>query len=557
MALRNFEDTCVLIPAAGRVPEGILAFSNITCPAMIPVAGRPLIYWTMQYLLSLGLKRFLIAVSQRQLFLEDFIACTFGRNCEVQFLVPEQDRGVGGTVCELANAASGESALVVLGDTHFQFQDASILEGEDVTVLTSEVDDPYRWCTVDTDELGRIESFHDKSTDVPTPAKALIGVYFFPRLEELRRAGQAALEASLSTGRSVQMAELLNQLPRPSHTAPVKEWLDCGNPDRQAASHRVLLQKRAFNELKIDPILGTITKRSRNTEKFIDEINFLRLLPRDIAVLFPRILDFSTEWNDPFVVMEYYGYATLAEVFVFENVDPGIWDQVFLHLHAIVRDEFTRYRRPLAAQTLQDMYLKKTRNRIDELATNPALSRLALSTDRVIVNDVELANLPMLWPQVEGIVAKLTENAQGTLVHGDLCLSNILYDLRSRVCKMIDPRGSFGSPGIYGDPRYDIAKLYHSVYGLYDFITNDLFEVTLDGMNIRLDVRSRPRHGDICSRFENVFFKHYDRREILLLTGLLFASMPALHYDVPKRQLAMYARAVQLLNEACALYHST
>ena len=119
-----------------------------------------------------------------------------------------------------------------------------------------------------------------------------------------------------------------------------------------------------------------------------------------------------------------------------------------------------------------------------------------------------------------------------------------------RICKFIDPRGSFGVPGIYGDPRYDVAKIYHSVYGLYDFITNDLFDVTIDGQAIVLDIRVRPLHDDVCRRFERTFFKAFDRRKVLLLTGLLFASMPALHYDSPKRQIAMYARAVQLLNEA-------
>ncbi len=33
-------DTTVLIPAAGPVPEGVLGLANISCPAMIPVAGR-------------------------------------------------------------------------------------------------------------------------------------------------------------------------------------------------------------------------------------------------------------------------------------------------------------------------------------------------------------------------------------------------------------------------------------------------------------------------------------------------------------------------------------
>ncbi len=165
------------------------------------------------------------------------------------------------------------------------------------------------------------------------------------------------------------------------------------------------------------------------------------------------------------------------------------------------------------------------------------------------MNGTEASNIPALWPDVEAEVHRMADNLQGCIVHGDLCLSNILYDLPSRVCKFLDPRGSFGTAGIYGDPRYDVAKLYHSIHGLYDFITNDLFDTSIDGTNINLTIRSRPQHRTIQERFEKVFFAEFDRREILLITGLLFASMPALHYDAPRRQMAMYARALELLNE--------
>ena len=165
------------------------------------------------------------------------------------------------------------------------------------------------------------------------------------------------------------------------------------------------------------------------------------------------------------------------------------------------------------------------------------------------INGREVPNIPALWGRLERDVDRLAENVQGTVVHGDFCLSNILYDLRSRICKLLDPRGSFGAAGIYGDPRYDVAKLYHSIYGLYDFITNDLFHVSIDQARVKLDIRSRPQHRQIQERFEKVFFSEFDRREILLITGLLFASMPALHYDAPRRQLAMYARALELFGE--------
>jgi dTDP-glucose pyrophosphorylase len=552
MTYRNRENITALIPAAGRVPEGILAFSNIVCPAMIPVGGRPLIYWTMRYLLGLGIKQFIIAVAQKQMFLEDFVACTFGPACHVKFLVPSADQGLGGTVRELAEAAETVGSLVVLGDTHFQFADDTILDANETTVLTHEVPDPYRWCTVEVNKQGAVEEFHDKSSSVKTPAQALIGVYYFPRTAELRDASNAAVNANRTMHQPTQMAQILQRLPGVIHTVPAREWLDCGNPDRQAASHQALLQKRAFNELSINPVLGTITKRSRHTDKFLDEINYLRLLPKDIAVLFPRVVDYSADWNEPYVTMEYYGYPTLAEVFVFENVDAGIWEQVFTHLRSIVLDEFGRYHRPLSAQVIRDMYLDKTRKRLAELIDHPVLGDLVHNADALIINGRTLANIPAVWDRIEERIDRLATNSQGTLVHGDLCLSNILYDLRCRVCKLIDPRGSFGTPGVYGDPRYDVAKMYHSVYGLYDLITNDLFDVKVNKSEISLGIRSRPFHHDVCARFERVFFSDFDRSDILLLTGLLFASMPALHYDMPKRQIAMYTRAVQLIHEALA-----
>lgn len=548
---KRLADTVVLIPAAGRVAEGVMALSNIGCPAMVPVAGRPVIHWTLRYLRSLGLRRFKIAVSRRGMFVEDFVDCTFGQDCEISFLVPGADGGVGRTVLELAEAAEGESALIVLGDTHFQFADPALLTHDEAAVLVQPVEDSYRWCTVDTDAQGTITAWHDKEPDRTAPLDALIGVYYFPKLDELRAAAGQAVTESEAQGRRTELAQILKNVAqvRPIRAVAAGDWLDCGNPDRQASSHRTLLQKRDFNELSIDSVLGTVTKRSRYVEKFLDEINYLRLLPPDLAVLFPRVVSYSTDWQDPSLTMEYYGYPTLAEVFVFENVDPAIWEQIFVHLRDIMVDHFMRHRRPLEPGVLEQMYLGKTRKRLESMSGPEELLALVNHDGTITVNGREVPSIRALWPRLEAEVERLAENVQGSIVHGDLCLSNILYDLRSRVCKLLDPRGSFGASGIYGDPRYDVAKLYHSIFGLYDFITNDLFHVSIDGTRIDLDIRSRPQHRQIQERFEKVFFAEFDRREILLVTGLLFASMPALHYDAPRRQMAMVARALQLFGE--------
>lgn len=557
MTLNAASETTVLVPAAGRVPEGLLALSNIQNPALIPVAGRPVIHWTLSYLRSLGLSRFVIAVARRGGFIEDFVNCAFGTTCEITFITPSKMGGLGQTVADLARTVKTRRAMVVLGDTHFQFADPAVLGSRAATVLVSPVEESYRWCIAETDADGTVRALRDKEPDLVGPLNALIGVYCFPDAVVLKESADAAVAEAESKGRPTEMKAILERVGRstPLKAERAGDWLDCGNADRQAASHQALLQKRAFNELKIDPVLGTITKRSRNVEKFIDEINYLRLLPPSLAVLFPRVVDFSLAWEAPFVTLEYYGYPSLAEAYVFENVDPGIWERIFRHLRSIVAEKFMEHTRPLPAGTLEEMLVTKTKQRLDRLKGPADLMALVTHRGPVVLNGKPVQNLSALWPRIEEEVGRMSRNARGSIIHGDLCFSNILYDFRSRVCKLVDPRGAFGQTGITGDARYDIAKLYHSVYGHYDFLTNDLFSVKAEGAALDLELRTRPDHERIRQRFEQVFFGAggpFDRREVLLMTALLFASMLPLHDDAPRRQLAMYATALKLLDEVFA-----
>lgn len=543
MTESSLEHVTVVIPAAGPPPQGVVGLSNVTCPAMVPVGGRPVIHWTLRYLISLGLRRFIVAVSERGLFVEDFVECTFGRDATVEFIVPSRDAGPGWTLHELLEGVQTRSALAVLGDTHFQFADPTVLAGSDAFVLTGPVEDAHRWCTAEADEGGLLTALHDKEPREGGPHDALIGVYFFPEVEPARKSARAAVDASPQRAEISAILEGIGAI----RVHPSGDWLDVGNADRRASSHRTLLQKRDFNDLDIDPVFGTITKRSRHLAKFIDEINYLRLLPPELSVLYPRVLSFSTDWDDAFLEMEYYGYPSLSEVFVFENVDPAAWERVFEHLYELITRGFMRFSRPLAPDCLDEMLLEKTRQRVDALGDHPARRLL---TEGVHVDGRQLPGLDRIWPEIISRVAAMSSNGRGSIIHGDLCLSNVLYDLRARIVKLVDPRGSFGAAGIHGDPRYDVAKLYHSVFGQYDFIVNDLFTVEVEGGRARLELRTRPYHRQVLERFERVFFPGFDRAEILLITGLLFASMPALHYDTPRRQLAMAIRALQLLDEA-------
>ena len=89
------------------------------------------------------------------------------------------------------------------------------------------------------------------------------------------------------------------------------------------------------------------------------------------------------------------------------------------------------------------------------------------------------------WKKV--IPKMLYEVDTFNIIHGDLCFANIMVDTNLSFIKVIDPRGKFGTYDIYGDFRYELAKLFHSVDGKYDFIIKDLFDVNFDYKRARID----------------------------------------------------------------------
>ncbi len=135
-------------------------------------------------------------------------------------------------------------------------------------------------------------------------------------------------------------------------------------------------------------------------------------------------------------------------------------------------------------------------------------------------------------------------------MHGDLCFSNILYDSRSQRIKVIDPRGinSLNEMTFYGDQKYDLAKLAHSVLGMYDFIIAGRYQIKRNNKNnevieFELDERLRNIQRLFVDR---VFIDHVSVREIMPLVVLLFLSMLPLHSDRADRQKAMLLNAIRI-----------
>ncbi len=310
------------------------------------------------------------------------------------------------------------------------------------------------------------------------------------------------------------------------------------------------MQKREFNTVTFDDLLGTITKQSKNTEKFIDEIDYYKLIPSELHILFPRVISSETLPDQTHITMEYYGYPTLSELLVFENLRPRVWYRIFDHLYQIIQ-RMMKYTIEADEYSFDYMYNRRVEDRINEIKeTSGPLASLVTCKKPLIINGNSCANFYDIWPLIKDELNCLYNAQKFCVMHGDLCFSNILYDLTNGISKFIDPRGSFGRKGCYGDIRYDIAKLYHSIHGSYDYITNDLFRLVCHDNSIEFEVFHNQNMADIKGSFDTIFFNNlFNKREILLLEGMLFVTMGIFHQDAPLRQQAMYITGITIWNE--------
>lgn len=536
-----FENATCLIPAAGRLPEGVAAVASVSSSAMLPVGGKPVIHWTMEYLLQLGFVDFRVGVSRRDTAIEDYVNFVFGDRARVDWVECSPTESVGHSVLRLCSGLTG-GALVVLGDTIFRFSDAS-LPASSPWILTSDVEDSSQWCVVSTDSDGRVMEWFDKRSDVQVNSAA-VGVYWIPDSARVN-------SMEFDSDRSIEMSELMRHVAGASdvYALPAGDWRDCGHPETYEVSKRIVLAERSFNTLKFDDVMGTVRKSSTQTGKLIDEINYLTSLPRELAALFPRVIDSSTEAGDPWIEMEYYGYPTLAELYLYHQLHPVMWDRVMQRLGQLLQ-RFREHRREVLVEDQEAMYIEKTYSRLEDAKRMPGIGDL-IDRGEVVVNGVVLQGMSALRPRIMDTVQRTMDDAVGAAIHGDLCFSNILYDIRTGVCRLLDPRGSFGSPGLFGDQRYDVAKLHHSIVGRYDHLVAGLFSMDLSDPNaLVLTIPQTGLHADVESSYRKHVLSGYGECAIELITGLILVALPPLHTESGARQIALYLRGLTMVNHA-------
>jgi len=331
------------------------------------------------------------------------------------------------------------------------------------------------------------------------------------------------------------------------------EWIDCGHEVNYTQAKAKLLSSRSFNSLSVEMISGILQKKSTNIQKFIDETKYVDMLPADLKIFFPRVIEeLKTDKTHASIKMDYFSYPNISEIQLYRDIEEVQWHRIFDAFEFVLK-KFTTYKTKIDKKAYLDFHLGKTLKREADNEKWIKENDLDLFLkDGVVINDLPCSSFKTLLPQTEAAIERLFNENDFSVMHGDFCFNNILYDAYSGTIRLIDPRGSFGEnlPGIYVDIKYDLAKLLHSSVYSYDYIVNDLFKFEASDNKVKYSFNLRPNHELLTSlSFDLVKKLGFSPEQISFLVLLLFISMCPLHNDSLRRQKLMYVHGLYLLNK--------
>ena len=405
------------------------------------------------------------------------------------------------------------------------------------------------------EKQGKIETILDKclvggDTRLKDVSQIFVGVFGFAKphyfLELLKRYSNVHSEMD-----TFYQAIFTYSQEYPFTILHSQNWFDVGHSDNYSKA-TTSVAARSFNSIEIDEQRGILKKRSENKEKLVNEIRWYLRIPNKLQYLLPRVYDYSLDLTDPYVSMEYYGYHTLHESLVFGDLPLVKWQAIFQKLLFAINDmgQFTvTGERNQFETALRDIYLQKTFDRLDMMRNEPDFHSFFENT--ITINGKEYRSLNEYIKMLPELIEKLVVNTftgQFNIIHGDLCFANILIEDTYDFIRVIDPRGKFGTFDIYGDARYELAKLMHTLEGKYDFIIEDMFDIDVIGNTIEYHVHKQI--DNITNVFLDVFRESIDNiQAVRLIEATLFLSMIPLHSDYKQRQFAMLTTGVMLLEQ--------
>lgn len=176
---------------------------------------------------------------------------------------------------------------------------------------------------------------------------------------------------------------------------------------------------------------------------------------------------------------------------------------------------------PADSFSVKEAYFNKTFDRLAKIQDMIPFGR----DHYITVNGRKCRNVYYRRRELERALDKLVLDCKEfSFIHGDCTFSNMMVRENGEPV-LIDPRGYFGYSELYGDVRYDWAKVYYSIAGNYDQFNLGRFRLRIgenSEVGVKLEIESN-HWEDLAD--ELIKMTGTNEKEIKLLHAVIWLSL--------------------------------
>jgi len=515
----------VLILAAKPVGHGQLFTGELESPLLIPFRGKPLV---MHFEEQFNNFEIVYALGESAFKTQSLVKMRYPKSTFIK--VPEEV-AIGSTgdcllFC-LSELAFPNNVLTIHADNIYEFKDfpTQISNNINYTYQIESRNKNYTYYnrlseSDDTSEIG----FQKSENWVNT------GAHFIKNSIQIDRRKGASIDFLLGDADFIGL----------------NEWIDLGHWDLINRSN-ISLHTRSFNTMSLSSDKSSIVKSSSKI-KIFSEFEHFSNIPEEFSFLFPRVK--SVDEIQGYEI-EFWPLKSLSEYLVFWNMDLPTWIKILEKLLTLI-ERFATYKMASTdlKATFTDVYEKMLMQRIEEYSQE---CLEILNYDCILFNGVEFKGYAAYAHDLHEDLRRISQDIKPSFYHGDLYLGNVLYHPVSEILKLIDPKGSLiPDNSNFGDFRYDLAKLSHSVIGEFDYFNWSMFSLSQIGNEFTINLFKQSNSRVLEEKFQQMLLEFHSKetcRDVEILTAMLFLSMVPLHSDSAERQKGLLIQGVRLLNQ--------
>ncbi|MGB0886472.1 MAG: sugar phosphate nucleotidyltransferase [Chitinophagales bacterium] len=215
---------------------------------LIPVAGKPILSYIIDNLLTSGIRDFVFIVGYLGDKIVDFVKEKYPE-INAEFVVQSNREGLGHAIYTAREVINNAPMLVMLGDTIIDADITEIIESETSAIGIKKVNDPRNFGVAKLDDTNFVTELIEKPR-IPKSNLALVGIYKIVETEKLMSSLEHIIAKNIRTNNEFHLTDalefMLNKYETKIKALTINNWFDLGKRDILLETNAVLLKKNNY-----------------------------------------------------------------------------------------------------------------------------------------------------------------------------------------------------------------------------------------------------------------------------------------------------------------------